>query len=308
MLKFYKTVNSKIEAIDQIEDGCWINITNPTSDELNYIIQELNIDPSFLNAALDEEESARVETEDDQTLVIVDVPITEQQTENTIMYLTMPMGIIICGKHIITVAITEHAVLTEMLDGTVKNVQTALKTRFLFMLLLRIVSRFLQYLRQINKIQDLMERQLQRSMKNKELIQMLGIEKSLVYFSTALKANEIVIEKILRGRVLKLYDEDQDILEDVLVENKQAIDMTNTYSVILSSTMDIFASIISNNLNIVMKKLTSITLLMAIPTMVSSFYGMNVGLPFANFGFAAALSITLTSIAYFVLWKMDMLK
>jgi magnesium transporter len=176
------------------------------------------------------------------------------------------------------------------------------------MLLLRIVSRFLQYLRQINKIQDLMERQLQRSMKNKELIQMLGIEKSLVYFSTALKANEIVIEKILRGRVLKLYDEDQDILEDVLVENKQAIDMTNTYSVILSSTMDIFASIISNNLNIVMKKLTSITLLMAIPTMVSSFYGMNVGLPFANFGFAASLSITLTSIAYFVLWKMDMLK
>lgn len=304
MMKFYKTINSKIELVNQIEDGCWVNVINPTVDEINFIIKTLNIVPSFLNAALDEEESSRIESEDGQTLIIVDAPIAEQQTENTIVYLTMPVGIIIADKHIITVAIREHAVLNEIANGTIKNIHTTLKTRFVFILLLRIVLRFLQYLRQIDKIQNIMERQLKESMKNKDLFQMLGLEKSLVYFSTALKANEVTLEKILRGRLLKLYDEDQDILEDVLIEIRQAIDMTSTYSGILSSTMDIFASIISNNLNIVMKSLTLITILMTIPNIITSFYGMNVELPFQHSGYLGLLFVSsIILLATVIAWK-----
>ncbi|MBP0979193.1 MAG: magnesium transporter CorA family protein [Oscillospiraceae bacterium] len=305
MMNFYKTIDSKIKLIDQIEDGCWINMINPTPEEIGFVINKLNIEPSFLNAALDEEESSRIESENGQTLIIVDAPITEQQTENTIMYLTMPVGIIISDKNIITVAIKEHSILNEIASGTVRNIQTVLKTRFVFILLLKIVSKFLQYLRQIDKIQSLMERQLQKSMRNKDLFQMLGLEKSLVYFSTALKANEVTLEKILRGRLIKLYEDDQDILEDVLIEIKQAIDMTSTYSSILSSTMDIFASIISNNLNIVMKLLTCVTVVLTIPNIITGFFGMNLKLPFQDSGYlGTSVVVFIIIFIMLVVWKM----
>lgn len=305
MMNFYKTFDSKIKLIDQIEDGCWINMVNPTPEEIGFVIKELNIEPSFLNAALDEEESSRIESENGQTLIIVDAPITEQQTENTIMYLTMPVGIIISDKNIITVAIREHCILNDIAIGKVRNIQTVLKTRFVFILLLKIVSKFLQYLRQIDKIQSLMEHQLQKSMRNKDLFQMLSLEKSLVYFSTALKANEVTLEKILRGRLIKLYEEDQDILEDVLIEIKQAIDMTSTYSSILSSTMDIFASIISNNLNIVMKLLTCVTVVLTIPNIVTGFFGMNLKLPFQDIGYlGTGIVVFIIVFIMLIVWKM----
>ena len=304
-MDFYKTVSNRMIQIKAIEDGCWINMVNPTQEEIDFVVDKLNIEKSFLNAALDEEESSRIESENGQTLIIVDAPITEQQTDHTIMYLTMPVGIIIADKNIITVTLRDHEILHEIADGKVKNIHTVLKTRFVFILLLRIVSRFLQYLRQIDKIQSVMERQLQQSMKNKDLFQMLGLEKSLVYFSTALKANEVTLEKILRGRLLKLYEEDQDILEDVLIEIKQAIDMTSTYSGILSSTMDIFASIISNNLNIVMQLLTCVTVVLTVPNIITGFFGMNVKLPFQNDGYIGTIiiggSILLVMI---IVWKM----
>ena len=305
MINFYKTVDSKMTCINQIEDGCWINMVDPTEEEIDFIINKLDIEPSFLYAALDEEESSRIENENGQTLIIVDTPITQQQTENTIIYLTMPLGIIIADKNIITVTIREHAILNDIAAGKIKNIHTVLKTRFVFILLLRIVSLFLQYLRQIDKIQNIKERQLQVSMRNKDLFQMLGLEKSLVYFSTALKANEVTLEKILRGRLLKLYEEDQDILEDVLIEIKQAIDMTSTYSGILSSTMDIFASIISNNLNIVMKLLTCVTVVLTIPNIVTGFFGMNVKLPFQDSGyFGTGLICFFILSTMIVVWKM----
>ena len=188
-----------------------------------------------------------------------------------------------------------------------RNIQTNLKTRFLLMILFRIAVRFLQYLKQIDRISSLTEKQLRKMMKNKELIQLLGLEKSLVYFSTSLKANEVTLEKIHRGRIIKLYEEDQDLLEDVLIEVKQAIEMCSIYTSILSSTMDAFASIISNNLNIVMKVLTSLTVVMAIPTMISSFYGMNVsGLPLPYFWFPLALSAVATIIVSIILVKKKM--
>ena len=198
------------------------------------------------------------------------------------------MGIIITGKNIITICQKETALIDEFENGTIKNVQTNLKTRFLLTILLRVAIRFLLYLKQIDKLSHSVEQHLHKSMKNKELIQLLTLEKSLVYFSTSLKSNEVTLEKILRGRYIKLYEEDQDLLEDVLIEIKQAIEM-------------------SNNLNIVMKVLTSITIVMSVPTMVSSFYGMNVsGLPMPVFWVPLALSILGMAIVAIILVKKNM--
>ncbi len=312
MLNYFKTVDGRITRLSAPEEGCWVSAVAPDPQEVAYLVEELGLDSGFVRSALDEEESSRIEAEEDQTLVIVDVPVvddsvTDSQEEKTILYTTMPIGIILAEKFVVTICQKEFAVIEQMENGAVKNLQTAHKTRFLLTILLRVASRFLLYLKQIDRISSSTEKQLHQSMRNKELIQLLGLEKSLVYFSTSLKSDEITMEKILRGRIIKLYDEDQDILEDVLIEIKQAIEMCNIYSGILSGTMDAFASIISNNLNIVMKILTSITILMAIPTMVSSFYGMNVeGLPFPVFWMPILLSVVLTILVAIVLVKKGM--
>ena len=208
------------------------------------------------------------------------------------------MSIIITDKNVITVSAKENAVLDELSKGIVKGIQPNLRTRFVFTILLRIAARYLQYLKQIDKLSNYVEGKMYLSMKNKGLIQLLGLEKSLVYFSTSLKSNEAVLEKLMRGRYLKLYEEDQDLLDDVLIEVKQAIEMTNIYSNILNGTMDTFASIISNNLNIIMKRMTTITIILTMPTIVFSFYGMNLGdaandLPLANVWFPIVLSVAL---------------
>ncbi|NLJ30036.1 MAG: magnesium transporter CorA family protein [Clostridiales bacterium] len=306
MLSYYKTINGHISPIPACEPGCWINCVAPNDEEIDSLIRDFGIEPDFFRAAMDEEESSHIDNEDNSTLVIIDVPMVEKSGKN-ITYTTMPLGIILTEKNVITVSIRESAVINEFSEDVVKGVQTNLKTRFILNLMLRIASKYLQYLKQIDKISNFVEKELRKSMKNSELIQLLDIEKSLVYFSSSLKANEITIEKIMRGRVIKLYDEDQDLLEDVLIEVKQAIEMSNIYLNILSGTMDAFASVISNNLNIVMKVLASITLLISIPTVITGMYGMNVtGLPFANFWFPVVLSLGSMGVAYFFLRKKNM--
>ena len=307
MINFYKTINNALIEIDKIEPGCWVSVIEPTQDEVKMLIENYKLDSGFIKSSLDEEESSRVEIEETQTLLIVDSPIVDKQTDDTIQYFTMPMGIILTQSNVFTISAKENIVLSEMSSGLIKNVQTHLKTQFILMLLLRIALRFLQCLKQIEKITSAIEQQLHKSMKNKELIQLLGLEKSLVYFSTSLKADQITLEKILRGRVIKLYDEDQDLLEDVLIEVKQAVEMTDIHSNILSGIMDAYASIISNNLNIVMKRLTIITILMAIPTIVFSFYGMNVDLPFRSVQwiFPLIISLIATVITAMCLLKKD---
>lgn len=308
MLNFYKTLNNRVTQIEEREDGCWVCAVDPTEQEVRYLTQTMELVPDFVRAALDEEESSRVESEDGQTLIIVDVPQAEKQEEDkTILYSTVPMAIITTGQNVVTVSLTQNAVISELSQGLVKNVHTQMKTRFLLNLLLRIATRFLQYLKQIDKISSTTENLLHKSMRNKELIQLLGLEKSLVYFSTSLKSNEVTLEKILRGRIIKLYEEDEDLLEDVIIEVKQAIEMCNIYSNILSGTMDAFASIISNNLNIVMKVLTSITIVMAIPNMVFSMYGMNVeGLPFPFFWMSMLVTVIAVVAVTVVLIKKGM--
>lgn len=304
MLNFYQTINNTVCKVDAITEGCWINAVSPTPQEVNFLIDELKLDRDFVNAALDEEESSRIEIEDEQTLVIIDTPMAITEGNNTLVYTTMPVGIIITKTNVVTVCLNEVSAITDLANGFVKNIQTQMKTRLLLTILLKVAQSFLIRLKHINKMSTQMEIQLHKSMKNKELFQLLGFEKSLVYFSTSLKANEITLEKILRGRVIKLYEDDQELLEDVLIEFKQAIEMSNIYSSILSGTMDAFASIISNNLNIVMKVLTIITTLMAIPTMIFSFYGMNVsGLWIPVSWFPLALSGVLVLVAGVILFK-----
>ena len=307
MVELFKTIDGKIQPVEEYQNDVWINMTAPTPDEINEVVSRTGVEEEFLLAALDDEETSRIEAEDNQKLIIIDIPMQQKENDGVI-YMTIPLGIILLEKSIITVCLKDSAIIKELSDGFVKGVFTNLKTRFVFQLLYRVAVRYLQYLKQIDKLSNFVERQLHRSMKNKELIQLLELEKSLVFFSTSLKADEMTLEKILRGRFIKLYDEDQELLEDVLIEIKQAIEMSNIYSSILSGTMDAFASVISNNLNIVMKVLTSITILMAIPTMVASFYGMNVtGLPIPNFWIVLGISAVITVICAIFINKKGML-
>ncbi|PWM47546.1 MAG: magnesium transporter [Clostridiales bacterium] len=275
MVEFFKTINNKIAKIDSPEQNCWINVSNPTDEEISQIVGLIGVDDSFIKAALDEEETSRVEADEGNVLVIVDVPYTHKD-EETVIYETMPLGMIITDDYFVTVCLRDYSVINDIEDGYVKNVQTAHKTQFMLTLLLKTANRYLQYLHQIDKYSIAIEKRLQVSMKNKELIQMLDLEKSLIYFTTSLRADETTLNKILKGRYIKLYEEDKDLLDDVLIEIAQAIEMSQIYSSILIGTSDALASIISNNLNIVMKRFTLISILFAIPTIVTGFYGMNI--------------------------------
>lgn len=308
MINIYKTIDGKIVEIDEIEKHAWVNMVNPTEEELLSISDQLNVEEDFLRAALDEEEISRVEVDDDmnQSLITIDVPIVDDASK-MLLYSTIPVGIIETHENIITVCLQNNTIIDDFAKGRVKHVFTNLKTRFIFQMLYRVASRFLVYLRHINRMSTEIEKELHRSMKNKELIQLLDLEKSLVFFSTSLKSNQSVLEKLSRGRIIKLYEDDEDLLEDVLIEVEQAIEMCNIYSNILSGTMDAFASIISNNLNIVMKVLTSLTILMTIPTIISGIYGMNVeGLPFASFGVVMIMMVFVTGLVALVLYKRNM--
>lgn len=308
MIKYYRTIDNLVKEIPSYEAGCWVSVVAPSDDEVGFIIDHYSLDAGFVRSSLDEEESSRIEVEDDQTLIIVDYAVSHEDSgdKNGVLYSTLPMGIILTENNVFTITLKDNVVISELAGGMIKNVRTELKTRFIFMILLRISLKFLQYLKQIDKVSYFTERSLHKSMKNKELFQLLDLEKSLVYFSTSLKANEVTLEKILRGRVIKLYEEDQDLLEDVLIEIRQAIEMTNIYSSIESGMMDAFASIISNNLNNVMKRLTIITILMAIPTIIFSYYGMNVtGLPYATHWFPVVIAVVLTGISAIFLLKKD---
>lgn len=312
MLNIYKTTsetNTSLEKLNDIKPGCWINLIAPTDEELILVHKKTNIPMESLMAPLDDEETSRIEIEDNHILVIVDIPFTEVE-ENSLTYDTYPLGIIHTNDYILTICLKNSRILTDFTSRKIKSFYTFKKSRFILQILNKISSSYLLYLRQIDKKSEMIEKKLQNSMKNRELIQLHCLEKSLVYFSTSLKSNEITLEKMLKLELMQKYTEDKDILEDVIIENKQAIEMTEIYSNILASTMDFFASVISNNLNIVMKILACVTILMAIPTIVGGIFGMNVALPLADNPYAFHIIMFLTvcicfSVAYF-LYKKDM--
>lgn len=304
MIKFYATQEGSLTECEAPTEGCWVSVVDPTPQEVVELIEVYGLDSGFVKSSLDEEESSRIEREDEQTLVIIDTPVSSVDDDQTRSFFTLPMGIIITDDYVFTISIKETQIITEARKGMIRNLRPAFKTRFVLQMLLRIAALFLMHLKQIDKISSAAEQQLHDAMKNELLMQLLALEKSLVYFSTSLKANEATIEKIFRGRVIKLYDEDQDLLEDVLIEMKQAIEMASIYTGILSSMMDGFSSVISNNLNLVMWRLTIVTIILEIPNIVFAFYGINtVDLPIPYTWFPIVLTLFLTTVTTFILLK-----
>lgn len=314
MLKIYNTdIQTGVTSeINEFKKGSWINLVNPSNDEILKVCSSINIQEDFIRYSLDLEEKARIDQEDDDNTVlfVIDVPIIEK-VDDSIIYTTLPVGMIVVrDDFFITVSLRENRVIKDFETKRPRYFATYKKSRFLLQILFSNSSLFLTYLKQISKETEVTEATLKDSMKNKELLKMLNLEKSLVYFTTSLKSNEVVMEKTMKGKIIKLYEEDEDLLEDAIIENKQAMEMGKIYSDILSGTMDAYASLISNNLNVVMKFLTSITLVIAVPTMISSFFGMNLSLPFQNsnmgFGIILALSVVLSLFVAWWLKRRDM--
>lgn len=274
MIEIFKTFDDGLKQVKDYENGCWIALTNPTPTELLEVSEQFEIDIDHLRAPLDEEERSRLELEDDYSLVVVDIPCVEEKNGRE-RYVTMPLGIILAKEVLITICLEETPILKSFMEGRVRGFYTFKKTRFILQILYKNASVYLQYLKIIDRKSEEIEEKLHISTKNRELIELLELEKCLVYFTTSLRSNEVVLEKMLKTDSIKQYPEDKELLEDVIIENKQAIEMANIYSGILSGMMDAFASVISNNLNIIMKTLATITIVMSIPTMIFSLYGMN---------------------------------
>ena len=284
MVECYKTgLDGITTKIDAPESGCWVNVVEPTPEERIWLEQTVGIVPEFVRSALDEEETSHIDYDEDvnQTLVIVDYPseqdVEDMQDPSMLQYTTLPISAIFLRNEniIVTVSLQESPIVQDMASGRVRQVNTRMRTRFLLQMLLRISQSYLVHLRRIDRLTVKTESSLYGS----------SLEKSLVYFSTSLKSAEVTLNKIMHGKLITLYEEDEDLMEDVMIEVHQAQEMCAIYSDILSGTMDAYASVISNNLNIVMKVLTVITIVMAIPNIVFGFYGMNVSLPFEGVPF-----------------------
>lgn len=286
----------------------------PTAEEVAHISALYSLDADIIKAALDLDERSRIDTDDGYTMVLVNIPTVEERTDIE-LYSTIPLSVIITGDCIITVCSEDSPIIRSFEQGKVRDFHTYMKSRFILQVLYRTDMLYLQYLRNIERKADDVEDKLHRSTQNRELIELLKLEKSLVYFTTALRSNEVVLEKLLRNELIKKYPEDSELLEDVIVENKQAIEMASIYSGILSETRDAFSSIISNNQNTVMKVLAIVTIVMSIPTMIFSAYGMNVyneSMPFSQhphaFVIIIAISIIISVAIALFFSKKDMFK
>ena len=294
MKRIFKTIDDHLTECTTLEKGSWVHLLNPTREEVEGLTTRFHLDPTFLPAALDEEESARIDYDPDkqQTLILVDIPYVEAEG-NGYVYSTIPLGIVLCDDVIITVCTRDTPIISDFTEERIRNFWTFKRTRFILQLLHRNAGRYLSYLKQIDKSSVLVQEKLEKASRNQELLQMMKLEKSLVYFNTSLKSNALVLERLMRQDLIKRYPDDTDLLEDVIIENKQAIEMCSIYREIMSNTTEAFASVISNNLNITMKTLTSLTALLSIPTIIASLWGMNVAVPFAGtaWGFWAVLGI-----------------
>ena len=276
MIRIFKTLEGQIHKISEPAIGCWIALTDPSQEELATIAGQFDIDLTDLRSPLDEEERSRIQVEDTYTLIILDIPTTRDH-EGKEMFYTVPFGIIIKEDYIFTVCLVDTPILAVFMDGRVRNFATHKRTRFIYQMLYRNAEMFLRYLRIINRKSDEIEKKMHISQRNQELFDMLELEKGLVYITTSLRGNQVVLEKLSRISSIPRYEDDEELLEDVIIENRQAIEMGKIYSDILSSTTDAYASVISNNLNIVMKFLSVITIVLTVPTIMTGAFGMNVG-------------------------------
>lgn len=286
MIRFYVKENGQLKELEAPRPSCWINISPPFSHaELEVLAGQMDVPLDFLTDSLDVDERSRYEKEEEVRLIVVNTPILNKNEEgNEGTYITVPIGIILTLDHIITITSHENPVLDLFFAGKVKNFDPGNDTRFVLQIFEQNVYRFLTCLKQLNTKRNLIEKELYDSSRNSDLRQLLQIEKSLVYFVNSLSSNELLKMKMKRSDFLKIRtDEEQtDLFEDIIIDNSQALEMANVHTNILNGTMEAYASIISNNLNIVMQRLTLITIILMVPTLVASFYGMNVPVPFKS--------------------------
>ena len=316
MLQIYKSMETgplRELTLKTLEKGAWINIVDPTPYELKVVSNLTEVDPDFLRSALDDEERSHTDVEEDSVMILTNVPVYRGVDS----YDALPLAIIVTAEYVITVCLEETPVITEFNERTSRLFRTFKRTRFLFQILYKSATYFLQYLRQISKLSDEIEDQLRHDMKNSEILRLLELQKGLTYFNAAIRSNGAVLDKLLRMRtnkqitpLLKAYEEDEDLLEDVIIENNQAKEMVEMYSKILARLADTFSSIIPNNQNLVMKFLAAMTIILAIPTVVSSFFGMNVPVPFATsdsgFFYVMIIAFSISIAIAYVLWNRDM--
>jgi len=274
MIKIFKTFGGYVE-INEPQKACWINVTNPSSDEINKLSADYGLPTDLINDILDQDERPRIEFDDDWTLIILRIPV--EVRNNGVPFHTIPLGIFIAGNFNLTLCMQDNEVLPIGQPSPFRDQYKEItdSINFILRLFLRSGNLYLRYLKQINQMTSLIEQDLEKSIKNKELNKLLKMEKCLVYFITSIKANEIVLAKLRNTK--KITSEiNEDLLEDASIENKQALEMAQIYSDIQSGMMDAFASVISNNLNVVMKQLTLISIILMIPTLIASIFGMNV--------------------------------
>lgn len=306
MLEIYKSQESghldKL-TLKTLEKGAWINIIDPTPYELKEVSAATNVTADFLRSALDDEERSHIDVEDDSIMILTNVPVVYDEES----YDTLPLSVILTKQYIITVCLEETPVISSFNERTARLFHTYKKTQFLFEILYRSATFYLRYLRQINKLSEEIEEQLRISMHNNDILRLMELQKGLTYFNAALRSNDAVFDKITRLRsnrtlegVLDIYEEDEDLLEDVIIENKQAREMVEMYSQILSQMADIFSSIISNNQNMVMKFLAAITIIIAVPTVIASFFGMNVPVPMEGNAYGFLIVMIIATIASMV--------
>ena len=306
MLTIYKTTEQGLEQLDSVANGSWIKVVDPTVDEIKKLA-DLGVDADYINYSLDLDEMPRIERDDEYTFILIRIP--HRQPDNDIPYITIPLGILIKGNMVVTICRHEKDMFKVLANGKYRLLKTGKRYRFALYIFLETATRYLTHLREINRITESLEDQLQKSTRNREVLELLKYQKSLTYFATALRSNEVMMERVQRMQIFNYYDDDQELLEDVLTENQQAIQMTSINTEILSSMMDAFASIISNNLNGVMKGLAAITIIINVPAVVAAFFGMNVKLPGEEHDLAFlgvfGISFALTALATFIFYKRD---
>ncbi len=299
MIKYYVEENHEILECQEISAGGWVQVTDPDDMELRFISSKFDLPMEVCKAALDLDERSRVESDENYKMILVNIPTLERNNENE-LYTTIPLGIILAGGCVITVCSRDTHILRSFANATERDFHPGKQSKFVFQILYATARRFLLYLRLIEKKSDSSEMEFGKFQKNRELISLMRLEKSLVYFSVGLRSNEAVLEKLMRSDFIPKFEEDRELLEDALVENKQAIEMAKINTEILSHMSNTFASVVSNNLNTAMKVLAIITMVMAIPTMVFSAYGMNLSsahMPFATSPWGFPIIIGVAAVA-----------
>ena len=283
MIQYFKNINNQTVEITKPENGIWVNLVPPFKEEEFLELSEgLEIPIEFLRDSLDIDERPRYEIEDNVKFVVIKTPAENNSfNDSDAFYITIPICIILTHNHIVTVNSFDNGAIKKFLN-TFQKRQPDKRSMMLLFVLEKIVQNFLEFLKEINNKRNMLEQKLYDSNRNEELLNLMRIQKSLVYFVTALRSNELLMMKLQRTNFLSLTEDEKEFLTDLIVDTSQALEMANVYTNILSSTMDAFASIISNNLNNVMKRLTSITIILTLPILVTSIYGMNVAIPYQN--------------------------